>query len=220
MSDKSLTVVRGKVTYVHDTKPYSALNGEYFQMFKNPQTTELTTTSAMSIWDYMFNLTTAERWLITQILNNYNYKNNTACVNADTEVQKNYIKHGYKKLYEDGWICRVKRSYYMISPSILKMPASLILDALLQWNAHCHLNAVIKINDTANLTSYDIDVNEVLAFIDSLVLQSKTNQELLSILSTLKTLNWIDSSNQITNRCANPVNIQQFLDECKKRNLI
>mgnify|MGYP000927575777 CR=1 FL=1 len=108
----------------------------------------------------------------------------------------------------------------MISPSILKMPASLILDALLQWNAHCHLNAVIKINDTTNLKSYDIDVNEVLSFIDSLILQGRSDQELLSSLNILKTLNWIDDSNQITNRCANPVNIQQFLDECKKRNLI
>jgi hypothetical protein len=220
MSNKSLTVAHGKVIINHDTKTYTALNGDYFQMFKNPQTTELNTTSNISVWDYMFNLTTAQRWLITQILNSYNYKNNTAYVNANTEVEKNYIKHGYKKLYEDGWICRVKRSYYMISPSILKMSSFLILDALLQWNAHCHLNAVIKINDTTNLKSYDIDVNEVLSFIDSLILQGRSDQDLLSSLNILKTLNWVDASNQITSRCSNPHNIEPFLDECKKRNLI
>ena len=177
-------------------------------------------TDTVTVWDYMFSLTTAERWVITQLLNSYNYKNNVAQILADSEVQKNYIKHGYKKLYEDGWICRIKRGFYMVNPAIVKMPPSLVLDALLQWNTHCHSDAVVALRDNTLLTSYDIDIDAVLKFLDNLVLKGMPDPELLSKLKVLRDLNWIDSTNQMTNRCFKHENVKNILTECKDRGLI
>lgn len=219
MNTKKLLLTSGKVTVNPDISQYAALNGEYLQMFTHPQTLELHTRN-VSVWDYMFSLTTSERWLLTQLLNGYNYKNNTAQVLAESEVQKNYIKHGYKKLYEDGWICRVKRGFYMINPVIVKMPASLVLDALLQWNTHCYSDAVVTLRDNTLLTSYNIDTDAALKHLDTLVLKGLNDHELLSNIRVLKDLNWIDAANQITNRCFKQENVRNIITECTARGLI
>lgn len=219
MSRHNLTVTSGKVTVNPDLSQYTALNGDYIQMFKHPKTLEMVT-DTITVWDYMFSLTTSERWVITQLLNSYNHKNNVAQILADSEVQKNYIKHGYKKLYEDGWICRIKRGFYMVNPAIVKMPPSLVLDALLQWNTHCHSDAVVALRDNTLLTSYDIDIDAVLKLLDNLVLKGMPDHELLSKIKVLRDLNWIDSANQMTNRCFKHENVKNILTECKDRGLI
>lgn len=66
---------------------------------------------------------------------------------STTATEKDYIKNGYKKLYEDGWICRVKRSHYMLSPAVIAIDPTLVNDVVLLWNTHCHIDAQLLLDE-------------------------------------------------------------------------
>ena len=68
------------------------------------------------------NSTKAEQYLLLAIKDGINYENGYAPivkVIGDTSTAKQYIKNGYKSLYERNLVVRVKKSHYMINPNAL-----------------------------------------------------------------------------------------------------
>lgn len=100
-----------------------------------------------SFWIYFINLTKPERWLFSKIASNTNYNSNVKKVIATTITETHNIKQGYKKLYEDGLICRIKRGHYMINPTIIKTELRYIKDIILLWNTNCHPHKTITLGE-------------------------------------------------------------------------
>lgn len=220
MTTPILIVSHAPVKIGYDKKQCKHLKGEFLTMYKYPRI-QGDNPSKMSIWTYMFNLSTSERWLLTEILNEHSYKSNTAKVIPNTEVQKNYVKHGYKKLFEDGWVTRIKRGYYMLNPVIKEVPTELMLDVVVLWNSYCHKDAAIHYAVHKHSTTFDLDTSEVISTLNRAVIKDITSSELKEILNTLRDLNWVDSNNQVTNRIPdNSYQVEGLLNECKTRGLI
>ena len=83
----------------------------------------------------MANSTKAEQYLLLAIKDGINYENEynpVVKVVGDTSTAKQYIKSGYKSLYERNLVIRVKKSHYMINPNAL-VPID-YEDAIELWN--------------------------------------------------------------------------------------
>lgn len=87
------------------------------------------------------NSTKAEQYLLLAIKDGINYENGYAPivkVIGNTSTAKQYIKSGYKSLYERNLVVRVKKAHYMINPNAL-----IPLDyekALQVWQSAVELN--------------------------------------------------------------------------------
>lgn len=203
-----------------EKKRCSALRGDYFTMYLRPKTMS-EKPQTITVWTYLKELTTAERWLLTEVLNTHNYKNNTAHVIPSSEVEKNYVKHGYKKLFEDGWISRIKRGFYMLNPVIKEVSPVLMLDAITTWNTYCHSDTVIDFEVHESSKAYDLDTEAIFRVVNDLILTSKTDVELKELLNIMRSLHWIDASNHLTNRVpTNYTQLPALLNECKVRGLV
>lgn len=191
-------------------------------MHTHPLTKSNSTPSArISVWTYIDSLTTAERWLLMRILDQRNYKNNTANVLGTTVTEKDYIKKGYKKLFEDGWVARIKRGYYMLNPVVIETHSSLMVDTILLWNAHCHADAIIKMPTQYQLTTFDMDTAHLLDLIKQAKVTTLADAELLSIITYMRTANWLDNNDNLTVRTPSTATYAQYIvDECKTRGLI
>ncbi len=205
-----------------ERKSYPNLQGSFVYMHTHPITNTSTMVSTrISVWAYIDSLTTAERWLLMRIFEHRNFKNNTANVVGTTITEKDYIKNGYQKLYEDGWICRVKRAFYMLNPAVIETDSTLMVDTILVWNSHCHSEAITQMPDNYQLTTFDMDTSHILDLIKQGKFQVATDNELQSILNFMRTSKWLDANNMLTNRRPSTAKYAQLLlDECKRRNLI
>lgn len=75
--------------YSFDRKSYPNLQGSFIYMHTHPLTKSNSTPSArISVWAYIDSLNTAERWLLMRILDQRNFKNNTANVLGTTATEK------------------------------------------------------------------------------------------------------------------------------------
>ena len=208
--------------YSFDRKSYQNLRGSFIYMHTHPMTKSNSTPSArISVWAYIDSLTTAERWLFMQILDKRNYKNNIANVLGTTVTEKDYIKKGYKKLFEDGWVARIKRAFYMLNPVVIETDTSLMVDTILLWNAHCHNDAVIEMPQNYQLTTFDMDTSHILDLIKQAKFTTLADAELLSIIAYMRTANWLDNNDSLTARTpSTATHAQHIVDECKTRGLI
>ena len=208
--------------YSFDRKSYPNLQGSFIYMHTHPLTKSNSTPSArISVWTYIDSLTTAERWLLMRILDQRNYKNNTANVLGTTVTEKDYIKKGYKKLFEDGWVARIKRAFYMLNPAVIETHSSLMVDAILLWNAHCHNDAVIEMPTQYQLTTFNMDTAHLLDLIKQGEFKATTDSELQSLLNFMRTAKWLDANNVFTDRKpSTATHAQHIVDECKTRGLI
>lgn len=208
--------------YSFDRKSYPKLQGSFIYMHTHPLTKSNSTPSArISVWTYIDSLTTAERWLLMRILDQRNYKNNTANVLGTTVTEKDYIKKGYKKLFEDGWVARIKRAFYMLNPAVIETHSSVMVDTILLWNAHCHNDAVIEMPTQYQLTTFDMDTAHLLDLIKQGEFKATTDSELQSLLNFMRTAKWLDANNVFTDRKpSTATHAQHIVDECKTRSLI
>ena len=208
--------------YSFDRKSYPNLQGSFIYMHTHPLTKSNSTPSArISVWTYIDSLTTAERWLLMRILDQRNYKNNTANVLGTTATEKDYIKKGYKKLFEDGWVARIKRAFYMLNPAVIETDTTLMVDNILLWNTHCHNDAVIKMPQNYQLTTFDMDTDHLLDLIKQGEFKATTDSELQSLLNFMRTAKWLDANNVFTDRKpSTATHAQHIVDECKTRGLI
>ena len=175
----------------------------------------------ISVWAYIDSLTTAERCLLMQILDQRNFKNNIANVLGTTVTEKDYIKKGYQKLFEDGWVARIKRAFYMLNPAVIETDTTLMVDAILLWNTHCHNNAVIEMPQNYQLTTFDMDTSHLLDLIKQGEFKAATDSELQSLLNFMRTAKWLDANNVFTDRKpSTATHAQHIVDECKTRGLI
>lgn len=208
--------------YSFDRKSYPNLQGSFIYMHTHPLTKSNSMSSArISVWAYINSLTTAERWLLMQILDHRNFKNNTANVLGTTVTEKDYIKKGYQKLFEDGWIARIKRAFYMLNPVVIETDTTLMVDTILLWNTHCHNDAVIKMPQNYQLTTFDMDTAHLLDLIKQAEFTTLADTELLSIIAYMRTANWLDNNDSLTERTpSTATHAQHIVDECKTRGLI
>lgn len=208
--------------YSFDRKSYPNLQGSFIYMHTHPLTKSNSTPSArISVWAYIDSLTTAERWLLMRILDHRNFKNNTTNVLGTTVTEKGYIKKGYQKLFEDGWVARIKRGYYMLNPAVIETHSSLMVDTILLWNAHCHEDAIIDMPTQYQLTTFDMDTAHLLDLIKQAEFTTLADTELLSIIAYMRTANWLDNNDSLTERTPSTVkHAQHIVDECKTRGLI
>lgn len=208
--------------YSFDRKSYPNLQGSFIHMHTHPLTKSNSTPSArISVWTYINSLTTAERWLLMQILDQRNFKNNIANVVGKCQTEKNYIKLGYTKLFKDGWVTRIKRGYYMLNPAVIETHSSLMVDAILLWNAHCHEDAIIQMPQNYQLTTFDMDTAHILDLIKQAKFTTLADTELLSIIAYMRTANWLDNNDSLTARTPSTATHAQYIvDECKTRGLI
>ena len=208
--------------YSFDRKSYPNLQGSFIHMHTHPLTKSNSTPPAhISVWAYIDSLTTAERWLLMQILDHRNFKNNTANIVGKCQTEKNYIKLGYTKLFKDGWIARIKRAYYMLNPVVIETDVSLMVDAILLWNTHCHNDAVIEMPQNYQLTTFDMDTAHLLDLIKQAKFTTLADAELLSIIAYMRTANWLDNNDSLTARTPSTATHAQYIvDECKTRGLI
>ena len=208
--------------YSFDRKSYPNLQGSFIYMHTHPLTKSNSTPSArISVWTYIASLTAAERWLLMQILDQRNFKNNTANVLGTTVTEKDYIKKGYQKLFEDGWVARIKRAFYMLNPAVIETDTTLMVDAILLWNTHCHNDAVIEMPQNYQLTTFDMDTAHLLDLIKQGEFKATTDSELQSLLNFMRTAKWLDANNVFTDRKpSTATHAQHIVDECKTRGLI
>lgn len=208
--------------YSFDRKSYPNLQGSFIYMHTHPLTKSNSMSSArISVWAYINSLTTAERWLLMQILDHRNFKNNTANVLGTTVTEKDYIKKGYQKLFEDGWIARIKRAFYMLNPVVIETDTTLMVDTILLWNTHCHNDAVIKMPQNYQLTTFDMDTSHLLDLIKQGEFKATPDGELQSILNFMRTAKWLDANNEFTDRKPSTAKYaQHLLDECRLRGLL
>lgn len=208
--------------YGFDRKSYPNLQGSFIYMHTHPLTKSNSTSSArISVWAYINSLTTAERWLLMQILDHRNFKNNTANVLGTTVTEKDYIKKGYQKLFEDGWIARIKRAFYMLNPVVIETDTTLMVDTILLWNTHCHNDAVIKMPQNYQLTTFDMDTSHLLDLIKQGEFKATPDGELQSILNFMRTAKWLDANNEFTDRKPSTAKYaQHLLDECRLRGFL
>lgn len=131
------------------------------------------------------------------------------------------MKHGYKKLFEDGWIARTKRAFYMLNPAVIETPSSVMVDTILLWNAHCHNDAVIEMPQKYQLTTFGMDTSRLLDLIKQGEFKASTDSELQSLLNFMRTAKWLDANNAFTDRKpSTATHAQLVVDECKTRGLI
>lgn len=207
--------------YSFNRKDYPTLKGSITIMSTYPQTSNSESYTRSSIWSYLGLLNTAESWLLRNILEHRNFKNNTANIVGKCQTEKNYIKLGYTKLFEDGWVARIKRGHYMLNPAVIETHSSLMVDAILLWNAHCHNDAVIEMPQNYQLTTFDMDTSHILDLIKQGKFKAATDSELLSLLNFMRTNKWLDANNVFTNRKpSTATHAEHIVDECRTRGLI
>lgn len=207
--------------YSFNRQDYPTLKGSITIMSTYPQTSNSKAYIRSSIWSYLGLLNTAESWLLRNILDHRNFKNNTANVVGKCQTEKNYIKLGYTKLFEDGWVARIKRGYYMLNPAVIETHSSVMVDAILLWNAHCHNDAVIEMPAQYQLTTFDMDTAHLLDLIKQGEFKATTDSELQSLLNFMRTAKWLDANNVFTDRKpSTATHAQHIVDECKTRGLI
>lgn len=173
-----------------------------------------------SIFDYMFELPKASQWLLTRVLSDRNYKTNIATVIGNTPYEKEMVKVGYKRLFEDGIICRIQRGKYMVNPSIVGAAVNTEEDALVNWNAHCILKAVLKFRKETLAELMLLDGRRFLEFMHQEKLLVATDTALKEFLSLAREKNWMDENNTPTGRASDDEGFERALVECRKRGLI
>ena len=207
--------------YSFNRQDYPTLKGSITIMSTYPQTSNSKSYNRSSIWSYLGLLNTAESWLLRNVLDHRNFKNNTANIVGKCQTEKNYIKLGYTKLFEDGWVTRIKRGYYMLNPAVIETHSSLMVDTILLWNAHCHNDAVIEMPQNYQLTTFDMDTSHILDLIKQAKFTTLADAELLSIIAYMRTANWLDNNESLTARTpSTATHAQDVVDECKTRGLI
>ena len=207
--------------YSFNRQDYPTLKGSITIMSTYPQTSNSKSYNRSSIWSYLGLLNTAESWLLRKILDKRNYKNNIANVLGTTVTEKDYIKKGYKKLFEDGWVARIKRAFYMLNPAVIEVDTFLMVDAILLWNAHCHEDAIIEMPQNYQLTTFDMDTSRILDLIKQAKFTTLADAELLSIIAYMRTASWLDNNDSLTARTpSTATHAQHIVDECKTRGLI
>lgn len=139
-----------------------------------------------------------------------------------TVTEKDYIKKGYQKLFEDGWVVSVLNVlYYMLNPAVIETDMSLMVDNILLWNTHCHNDAVIEMPQNYQLTTFDMDTSHLLDLIKQGELKATTDSELQSLLNFMRRAKWLDTNNVFTGMKPSTVtHAQRIVDECKTRGLI
>ena len=207
--------------YSFNRQEYPTLKGSITIMSTYPQTSNSTSYTRSSIWGYLGLLNTAESWLLRNVLDHRNFKNNTANIIGKCQTEKNYIKLGYPKLFKDGWVVRIKRGYYMLNPAVIETHSGLMVDTILLWNTHCHEDAIIKMPAQYQLTTFDMDTAHILDLIKQAKLTTLADNELLSIIAYMRTANWLDNNDNLTERTpSTATHAQHIVDECKARGLI
>ena len=207
--------------YSFNRQEYPTLKGGITIVSTYPQTSNSDSYTRSSIWSYLGSLNTAESWLLRNVLDHRNFKNNTANIVGKCQTEKNYIKLGYAKLFKDGWVVRIKRGYYMLNPAVIETHSSLMVDTILLWNAHCHEDAIIKMPTQYQLTTFDMDTAHLLDLIKQAEFTTLADTELLSIIAYMRTASWLDNNDSLTERTPSTATYaQHIVDECKTRGLI
>ena len=217
MKESSVVVTKGNVNIVLNSTNYKSSKGRYSKIVHYPKTVK---DNNMNVFDYIRDLNTAELWLLTEAIKTANYKTNIANIVPEARTEKNHVVNGYKKLYEDGYICRVKRGYYMINPNTVDLSAAYRLDALILWNRYCHPNAVIEVYDGDSYEVINMDITEFMNSISLERIRKISDTELTVALNKLHELNWLDSNGQLTKACLNRPQVSKVIDEAKQRGLI
>lgn len=207
--------------YSFNRQDYPTLKGSITIMHTHPQTSNSNSYIRSSIWSYLGLLNAAESWLLRNVLEHRNFKNNTANIVGKCQTEKNYIKKGYQKLFKDGWVVRIKRGYYMLNPAVIETHSGLMVDAILLWNTHCHEDAIIQMPTQYQLTTFDMDTAHLLGLIKQAKFTTLADAELLSIIAYMRTANWLDNNDSLTARTPiTATHAQHIVDECKTRGLI
>ena len=109
----------------------------------------------------------------------------------------------------------------MLNPAVIETHSSLMVDTILLWNAHCHEDAIIKMPTQYQLTTFDMDTAHILDLIKRAKLTTLADTELLSIIAYMRTANWLDNNDNLTERTpSTATHAQHIVDECKARGLI
>lgn len=174
----------------------------------------------LTIFEYLIALPKSSQWLLAECLSYRNYKTNITSVVGETAYEKEMIKLGYQQLFNDGIICRIQRGKYMINPNIVTVGKGCEEDAYNNWNAHCHIDAVLKFSVHELGQTMQIDGKKFYELIHLTQLKDTSDLDLKEFLELAKKFNWIDASNTPTGRATSDEGLDRVLLECKARKLI